>query len=495
MKKRKVFVILLLVLWVLCPQAIFAENMVLGDVIERIDLSDYAGNDECFKRIEFQDSYGVGITVVKTSGEDNYENIDIFVDYDGNVYTGSVFRDGIAVAEQNGKFGYINENYEWVVAPIYDKAEPFSDGYGVVKYNDSYCIVNSAGSIMRFSESAIDRFYDGYSFIHEKQGDGSYTYYALDKDLNSVPVLIDGYRLFGRDTINKGHSVIGFKTSGDMCYAAVFNLWGEKQCEAEFPMGENSFVSICFLDENSAVIKVVNYIEADKSNNYYLSANKVVAKSDSEINFDYFAKQGICRYLNDYILTYDGCIYNNDLEFVKNVMPLGYDRLDLSDYKGTVAMIPTNGEQSAADELYLVTNKDKFQPGKVAAVDRTRIFQYTFKNISVFVNNMPIKFERDPFIENERTLVPMRRIFEELGAGVTWDNETQTAAAVRNGIEVKITIGSDVMYKNGEAIQLDAGARLIDDGYTFVPLRAVSEAFGCDVQWNEELQTVDIATK
>ena len=48
------------------------------------------------------------------------------------------------------------------------------------------------------------------------------------------------------------------------------------------------------------------------------------------------------------------------------------------------------------------------------------------------------------------------------------------------------------MYKNGEAIQLDAPARLIDDGYTFVPLRAVSEALDCDVQWNEEQQRIDI---
>ena len=117
------------------------------------------------------------------------------------------------------------------------------------------------------------------------------------------------------------------------------------------------------------------------------------------------------------------------------------------------------------------------------------------QDVTVYINNQRIYFDKEPIIENNRTLVPMRRIFEELGAEVTWDNETQTAAAVRNGIEVKITIGSDVMYKNGEAIQLDAGARLIDDGYTFVPLRAVSEAFGCDVQWNEELQTVDIATK
>ena len=89
----------------------------------------------------------------------------------------------------------------------------------------------------------------------------------------------------------------------------------------------------------------------------------------------------------------------------------------------------------------------------------------------------------------------MRAIFEALEAEVTWDNDTNTAIAVKDGTTISITIDSDVMYKNGEAIQLDAPARLIDDGYTFVPLRAVSVALDCDVQWDEDLHRVDITTK
>ena len=113
----------------------------------------------------------------------------------------------------------------------------------------------------------------------------------------------------------------------------------------------------------------------------------------------------------------------------------------------------------------------------------------------VYIDGNELTFEKHPITENDRTLVPMRAIFEALEAEVTWDNDTNTATAVKDGTTVSITIDSDVMYKNGEAIQLDAPARLIDDGYTFVPLRAVSETLDCDVQWNEDLQRVDIATK
>jgi len=113
--------------------------------------------------------------------------------------------------------------------------------------------------------------------------------------------------------------------------------------------------------------------------------------------------------------------------------------------------------------------------------------------ISVYINNNKIDFASEPIMENDRILVPMRRIFEELGAEVTWDNDTNTATAVKDNTEIKITVDSDIMLKNGsEAIKLDAPARLVDDAYTYVPLRAVSEALNCAVKWNENINTVEI---
>ncbi len=96
-----------------------------------------------------------------------------------------------------------------------------------------------------------------------------------------------------------------------------------------------------------------------------------------------------------------------------------------------------------------------------------------------------------PYIKNNRTMVPMRAIFEALGAEVSWDDATKTAIGVKDGIEVKITIGENVLYKNGEAIELDAPAEITNDR-TMVPVRAISEAFGCTVEWNNETKTVEI---
>ena len=111
--------------------------------------------------------------------------------------------------------------------------------------------------------------------------------------------------------------------------------------------------------------------------------------------------------------------------------------------------------------------------------------------INVIVDGNYINFDTKPQFVNGRTMVPMRRIFEELGATVQWDNATWTAIAKKGGTEIRFTIDDYTMYKNGSPNTLDVPAQLID-GRTLVPLRAVSEAFGCDVGWDGTDNVVSI---
>jgi len=114
--------------------------------------------------------------------------------------------------------------------------------------------------------------------------------------------------------------------------------------------------------------------------------------------------------------------------------------------------------------------------------------------ISVYLDNKKVQFDVSPLLVNGRTMVPMRAIFEKLGATVEWENDLKLATAQRGDIIVGITIDDTTMYKNGEPIVLDVPAQL-KDGRTLVPLRAISEAFDCDVQWNGDTRTVNIFTK
>ncbi len=94
-------------------------------------------------------------------------------------------------------------------------------------------------------------------------------------------------------------------------------------------------------------------------------------------------------------------------------------------------------------------------------------------------------------IVDDRTMLPLRAIFEALGANVTWNDITQTAKATKNEIKISIQIGSTIMYKDDNKKRLDVPAQLINDR-TMVPVRAIAESLDADVQWDEATETVTI---
>ena len=104
--------------------------------------------------------------------------------------------------------------------------------------------------------------------------------------------------------------------------------------------------------------------------------------------------------------------------------------------------------------------------------------------ITVILDGEIVVFDiAQPALVNNRTMVPMRKIFEALGATVTWDNTTQTAKAQKGDMTVEITIGNNIMYSNGNAVEIDSPALLMRSR-TYVPVRFVSNALGVKVEWD-----------
>ncbi len=116
---------------------------------------------------------------------------------------------------------------------------------------------------------------------------------------------------------------------------------------------------------------------------------------------------------------------------------------------------------------------------------------------SVYLNGEKLTFDVNPYIENDRTLVPMRAIFEAVGATVEWDADNKTVYAIRNKDGetrlVTLQIDNNTAYANGEAEELDVAA-LIKEDRTFVPLRFVIEALGEKVEWDGDNYSVVITT-
>lgn len=116
---------------------------------------------------------------------------------------------------------------------------------------------------------------------------------------------------------------------------------------------------------------------------------------------------------------------------------------------------------------------------------------FAAENIKVLVNGNEVWFDVPPQTIQYRTMVPVRHIFEALGAKVAWDEPTQTATATRGSDIVAITIGVPKVFVNGKAREMDVSAVEIG-GRILIPARFAAEAFGCDVGWDEATQTVSI---
>ena len=114
--------------------------------------------------------------------------------------------------------------------------------------------------------------------------------------------------------------------------------------------------------------------------------------------------------------------------------------------------------------------------------------------VELYVDTELVQTDVPPQLVGGRTLVPMRAIFEYLGAEVTWDNDTRTATGTLDGTVVIIQIDNTTAYVNGVPYTLDVPAQIIGNR-TMVPARFVSESLGCVVTWYNETQTAAVANK
>ncbi|HWP98084.1 MAG TPA: copper amine oxidase N-terminal domain-containing protein [Syntrophomonadaceae bacterium] len=112
---------------------------------------------------------------------------------------------------------------------------------------------------------------------------------------------------------------------------------------------------------------------------------------------------------------------------------------------------------------------------------------------TVFLDGRVLSFDVPPMIIDGRTMVPLRAIFEAMGAKVSWDADTNTATGEKDGIKVIVPVGSVFPTINGVAKTLDVPAQIVN-GRTLAPLRFVGEAFGGSVSWNADTQTVSISS-
>lgn len=207
-----------------------------------------------------------------------------------------------------------------------------------------------------------------------------------------------------------------------------------------------------------------NYAFYDNMNPGWSSGYNLGLMHEIQYDFSYIGAEGGPTYdVGDEADTYIYTVFSDDVNCCMeraDVRPFDDNGYALMTYKG---------------KQYIVKLKRGFIP-------------------TVFYDDEKIEFDQIPVIENGRTLVPLRAIFEKIGAEVDWNEADKTVTAQKDDTQISLTIDNTTAVKNGEKIELDVPAKIVN-GRTLVPVRFVADCFGVDVDWDGVMQEVILTSK
>ena len=309
---------------------------------------------------------------------------------------------------------------------------------------------------------------------------------------------------------NNSDRVMGVSYQNFCLYESVdLYEWTEADLPFEFP----TFDIRPTLEKINDAAIVVNYKSGNRSVRDYsdkpiTNLGVITNGSIYEVDFERFDGKsvGICgEYF--YSEIYDP---ENDLEqlaFSKDGVYWEY--AGMSDIRYIINVYEKND-----NIIVRFFNDTETGPGaNLSFIDKNSLYSQLENNLSdtnvyVRLNDKILGFDQPPVTENDRTLVPMRFLFEQMGAEVTWDDATQTATAtvpvtteeeiqtfgLAEEKSVTFSVDNTMATVNGSAATMDVPARLINDK-TMVPLRFLSENLGFNVQWDEATRTAIVTTE
>ena len=119
-------------------------------------------------------------------------------------------------------------------------------------------------------------------------------------------------------------------------------------------------------------------------------------------------------------------------------------------------------------------------------------------SIGMFMRGKHVDFDKydgvKPEIVKDRTLVPLRAVSETLGAEVEWNEEDKTVTVTYNDSTIVVTVDSTTALVNGEEVEIDSPA-IIKKDRVLVPIRVIAEALGLTVEWDDDSHSVIVDEK
>ena len=247
-----------------------------------------------------------------------------------------------------------------------------------------------------------------------------------------------------------------------------------------------------FKNEDRCVVKLLDSVNAEGEKSYtYLYSRDYNSWAETE-GLDQLPKS---------VLEYEKVFENNNLTQASKSGQIGwwnllYDeqnkktRLLSDDIYGIDLNIPFKFREFHEPGRFLFWEEGDLlciQDGVVRLTTPKQAFyeaiESTLNKPYVILNDKVLCFDVPPEVENDRILVPMRFLFEQMGAEVEWDNDTQTATVLQESDEIAFQINNLSANVNSQPQTMDVPARLINDK-TMIPLRFLSEHLGYTVEWD-----------
>ena len=159
----------------------------------------------------------------------------------------------------------------------------------------------------------------------------------------------------------------------------------------------------------------------------------------------------------------------------------------IRDRYGTGVYQLVNQNQETYTIRFAYDDADEVGPSKMFAND----FISDWNGVKLRVNGSLVGGEQPPVIEGDTTLVPLRGLFEWLDAEVLWDGAEKKITVNGRNTSVVMTVGSKEALVNGKTVQMGIAPQLMNER-TMIPVRFVAENLGAKVKWDEENKTVVI---
>lgn len=481
-------------------------NIAFEEVAEQLSKTAYSFTaDQYNGTANINNEQGTGTTFHFTAvTSDNVSEISVFGD-----------KNNLGEDPHEIPYQFLKDNYKLNCVPNGDGTKTWTFAFGINRAGaeriltlaidgqktDQTITLNISEPVMEEKDTespVIKDFYceDGDEiWLDSIDGISLYSELEDDKEISSVQYYLNGNMIQGTNWIEKE------SYQRDRAYIEKSELVGLKE-------GTNKLTAIVWdsahnTDEKTIYIDI--FSESSESNEY--------EDNEAPVILDFYCEEGTTLNPNatDSITIVAKAKDNKELDHV--IVELGYigkvDKIYFDDNgiatktydigfisftkEGSLSVIAVDKAGNHSESKYFMYYLTE-TPRSSINEQHTYAYNHASNNneIEVFVQYKKISFDVKPRLINDRTMVPLRAIFETLGARVDWDEATQTVTAYRGDVTIELTIGDSYMYVNGYSVYLDSPAVKIDDR-TLVPVRAISESFGCEVEWYEDKELVSIA--